>query len=413
MKLSALSLPLSRFLRARITSAFAAFLISHADAQNTFRTWMNVESPTTATLTDVAYGNGLWLATGETVVTSADGLTWREIVDPKGLPAEKESWGELRYVHDRFILHGAWKQSQDGTNWTDFPVPEGRTALSVGYANGKWVCVGGGGLFASATTPGDWTIHSVGLTSDPIQHLVYLNDTWHAFSHLSYGMRAFNSSDGENWSFQAVAMDQWFSSLEPGEIRKPDGSVESVAVGTTNTQTMVIVRNSRGLATLESRTRSTYGSLIFRGSGEIGSPNGVRREWVNIHSWNGEPVGPYVYTLSTTEETPRIENANTTNDLHDAATGPDAMIAVGEGGVIRRYGTRQSDAPPILAADIQNSVEISWQGNAGASYMIQESLDGQTWTNALPTPLPGKTSLMKWNTPTSAQPRRLFRVQQF
>lgn len=413
MKTGRLSSPFLHSARFWATCLALATLAPQASAQDGFRSWSTVESPTIVTLTSVAYGNGRWLALGDSVFTSTDGSTWTEVLDHQGLPTSFEIWGRLRFIHDRFVMEGAWRQSLDGKTWTDFPVPADRTTLAVSHADGKWVCVGGSGLFATAETPGNWTINSVGLTSDAIQSLVFLNGTWHAFAHQSIGMRPFSSPDGVNWSIQSIATGQWFANLETGEIRKSDGSIETVAVGTTNTSNLVIVRSSQGSATLESRDRATFGRLVFRRSGKIDDPNGVRREWVNIEYCCGNQKGPQIYTLSTPGETPRIESLNTTNDLFDLAAGPDSMIAVGAGGMIRRYGTQPSELPPVLSADIQNSVEISWQGRTGASYMIQESPDGQTWTNSLPTTLPGRASIMKWNTPVGSNPRRLFRVQEF
>lgn len=384
-----------------------------ASAEEIPRSWEIVSSPSTAALYTVCYGNGRWLALGGGVITSNDGVTWQKIADVQGLPTDPELWGRLRFVHDRFLMQGAWKQSLDGKTWTDFPVPTGRTMHAVEFAGGRWVCVGEGGLFAVAEEPGRWTVSGAALTSNTLEHLVYLNGTWHAFSFQSNGMRPFSSVDGLNWTIQPLVSASWFSSLETGEITQTDGSVESVAVGTTNTSAFVIVRSSDGLAVLESRQRTSFGRLEFRRSFDGAAGDRIRREWVNVEYCCYNQSGPQVHTLTTVNETPVLESLVTTNDLLDVSAGPDAMIAVGTGGLIRRYPTRQTQLAPILTAEIRNAVEISWQGKMGASYMIQESADGETWTNSLPSTLAGAATTMKWTTPVGASPGRLFRVQEF
>jgi hypothetical protein len=98
----------------------------------------------TNTLNAVVFGNSLFVAVGDTILTSPDGTFWTPAKDaPAGLTGV--AWGNDRYVAvglDQTIL-----TSSDGSNWTKQngarPDGTGVNLLGVGYGDGLFVAVGG------------------------------------------------------------------------------------------------------------------------------------------------------------------------------------------------------------------------------------------------------------------------------
>lgn len=398
----------------------------HAAAQNP-RTWEVVPSPTTVSLTAVSYGNGYWLALSplygpggvpqpQTVLRSSDGLTWQPLENVSGLEIPPNTFSlPLTFLNGRFLLKmlsdldtNIWKQSSDGQTWTDFPLPAGFRVNDVTYANGLWVCVGFPGLIARATNPGDWIPDSTALTSGSVDNVIYLGGHFHAFARSS-GLQEFSSADGVTWTIQPTTSGVSFDRIETGEIELPAGAVESVVVGTSNSYSCYIGRPSGARIVWETRTRTTFGRLHYRRSADATRPGSSRREWVTPNPTTQQR--PVVYTLSAPGETPVTEDPATLNNLNALAAGPDAMIAVGNGGLIRRYptGLPAPSAPPDLT--IRAAVELKWKSKAGASYQIEESTDNTSWQLAIPSALPGNGLDMRWTAPQSAD-RKFYRVRE-
>ena len=113
--------------------------------------WTPRKSPFNAGMcqaTSVAYGNGIWVATGTTsepivIVTSTDGINWYPLpVDPFALGTAR-----VQYINGVFYATGRSDNanictSTDGINWTPIILFPGGLVSSLAYGDGLWVAVG-------------------------------------------------------------------------------------------------------------------------------------------------------------------------------------------------------------------------------------------------------------------------------
>jgi hypothetical protein len=104
------------------------------------------------------------------------------------------------------------------------------------------------------------------------------------------------------------------------------------------------------------------------------------------------------------------ENLTTSLRVDAVATGPDAMIAVGEGGMIRRYPTGPAAATAPVDLEIALAVQLKWSSRKGHEYLIEHSADGQKWDAWMPA-LAGTGNTMTWTQPADP-PRQFFRVKE-
>ena len=274
------------------------------------------------------------------VFRSLDGMTWETVNLPGREPAEAAG---LKFLHDRFLARVAstWKQSRDGVVWSDFPLPLDVAVHDVTYARDRWVCVGAGGLFASARVPGEWAVNRWALTAADVSHVVALGGWFHAYSRWSGGMQAFSSGDGLAWTIQPEDRGVWFDHLECGQREAEGGTVENVMVGTLSGGACHVGKAKGGRVVWETHRREgVFGRLIHRRTADAGSAGLVRREWVGLVHGPAARRGLPVYSLRASGESPALEDPGTLHGILALASGPGAMIAVGTGGVIRRYSTR-------------------------------------------------------------------------
>ncbi|HWB01954.1 MAG TPA: hypothetical protein VG796_02950 [Verrucomicrobiales bacterium] len=399
-----------------LLSSVAAAAFSFAarlPAQENSRTWEVVQSPTTSNLNAICYGNGAWLILGEgagEVYRSSNGIAWQKVPSSIGAPID----GFVpKFLDGRFIVNtrnASWRESVDCQTWTPFPLPAGVKVNDLTYAAGTWVCVGNGGITAYAKTPGNWTVNrSVDIYSS-LHSVIYLGGRFHAFN--LWGSGTFSSVDGITWNVRTSTYDIEAQRLEIGEIENADGSVEPVVVAGSAEECMVGKADGKELVWEPRNLGREPGHLIYRRSADATRPGRSRREWVALEPWGGGPAqtGPRVYTLRESGEAPILENRATLNPFLAMAAGPDAMIAVGAGGVIRRYPTGPLPAAPGLNLTLRGEVEIKWESTVGVSYRIEESTDLNRWETANSAPLMGTGAAMIWTAPQS-KGRRFFRLQ--
>tara|TARA_R110000868_G_scaffold404974_1_gene683848 strand:+ start:669 stop:3095 length:2427 start_codon:yes stop_codon:yes gene_type:complete len=110
-------------------------------------TWVaNTPSPAT-TLTDVVYGNGLFVALGGSgiILTSPDGMTWTQYA---GASSASNTWLGLNYGNGTFIAvantgsDSRAMSSTEGTTWLEMSNVPSSAWQSVTYGNNAWVAVG-------------------------------------------------------------------------------------------------------------------------------------------------------------------------------------------------------------------------------------------------------------------------------
>jgi hypothetical protein len=282
-------------------------------------TWSSRASGVTAGLWSVAYGNGQWIAVGEsgTILSSVDGTTWSSRV----------------------------------SGYTS------RWLVSVGYGASTWVVVGESGLILTSSDGSSWTARTSGTTSR-INGVTYGGGRWIAVAESG---ELLTSTDSRTWT-----------KLSPSTDRLR---------GITYSYGQFVITGDNGLirTTIDSTDYSSnllpsgffvesviYGRKTFVAVGEdgyvISSPDAVT--WTNVKSgatsylrgvtfFNGQFVA--VGTSGVVLTAPSPDSAWTARQTGSAATltavaASDAtIVAVGLGGAILQ-STPPAAAPTINTA---------------------------------------------------------------
>ncbi len=180
-----------------------------AVADNTFLDYVAPGSSSTykASIFDIAYGNGKFVAVGgysgivSKIATSTDGITWTAVADNTfGTSAIQN----IAYVDGKFFASGGSKTaySTDGETWTALAdIAFG----SIAYGNGKFVSGGGSGKMWTSTDGITWTevANSPFSISSNIVDIVYGNGTFVAGAFLQSSpihTAMATSTDGTNWT---------------------------------------------------------------------------------------------------------------------------------------------------------------------------------------------------------------------
>jgi hypothetical protein len=114
-------------------------------------TWRLSKPGTTNSLASVAYGNGRFVAVGDggTVLSSTDGLDWEPGISSTGGDFSAIAYGGGRFVAAAQQVNATTLQwegtvltSADGVNWVQRQARTSYTISSIGYGNGQFVAVG-------------------------------------------------------------------------------------------------------------------------------------------------------------------------------------------------------------------------------------------------------------------------------
>jgi hypothetical protein len=178
-------------------------------------TWTSAATMTgwSSFIDSVAYGNGKWVAVGNIgkFSTSTDGSTWTSAATMTG-------WGTNvvstpAYANGKWVAAGAnglFSTSTDGTTWTSAATMTGwgtDTIISVAYGNGKWVAAGDNGQFSTSTDGTTWTSAATltGWGTNGIYSVAYANSKWVA---VGANGKFSTSTDGTTWT-SAATMTGW------------------------------------------------------------------------------------------------------------------------------------------------------------------------------------------------------------
>jgi len=185
-----------------------------AEAQNT---WGTETIAAGQGLTDVAYGGGRFVVTGEegSLAHSTDAESWTVI--PPGVGDDYVLQG-VGYGCGEFLAVGAdgvVLRSTDGTSWTEEVSGSTKFLSAVAYGAGRWVAVGGatqGSLASeiiSSTTAGTWTPQSAGVAS-------FFSDVAYGgglFVAVGLGGTIITSPDGVSWSTATSGTTRYLSGV--------------------------------------------------------------------------------------------------------------------------------------------------------------------------------------------------------
>jgi len=103
----------------------------------------------------VAYGNGLFVAVGEGIATSPDGLTWtnRNITPQYPLNRVIYANGKFTAIGNLGVLYN----STTGTSWTNNKFTSSNTINSITFANGYYIATIDGGSIIYSSNGVSWT----------------------------------------------------------------------------------------------------------------------------------------------------------------------------------------------------------------------------------------------------------------
>ncbi len=307
-------------MNARLKGLFLVLALLLAPFVSTAQeTWVSRAAGVTAGLWSVAYGNGQWIAVGEsgTILSSVDGSTWTSRV------------------------------SGYTSKWL----------VSVGYGSSTWVVVGESGLILTSTDGSSWTARTSGTTSR-INGVTYGGSRWIAVAESG---ELLTSTDSRTWT-----------KLSPSTDRLR---------GITYSYGQFVITGDNGLirTTIDSTDYSSnllpsgffvesviYGRKTFVAVGEdgyiISSPDAVT--WTNVKSgttsylrgvtfFNGQFVAVgtsgVVLTAPSPDSAWTVRQTGSTATLTAVAASDATIVAVGLGGAILQ-STPPSAAPTINTA---------------------------------------------------------------
>ena len=132
--------------------------------------WIPANSGTTADLKGIAYGNGLFVAIGNTnhAIISADGTNWQK--HATGVTAVND----IAFGADQFVavgFPGIVVTSSNGMVWTQQSIETNRNFLCVTYGNGQFIVGGSSGDIFASPDGLAWTRRTSDLTNSPLPFL--------------------------------------------------------------------------------------------------------------------------------------------------------------------------------------------------------------------------------------------------
>ena len=314
-----------------ISIVAAAGLMTFPRVQaGSFDTWSLENSGTTAHLFGVAYGNGIFVATGTngTIITSPDGSVWT----PRNSGTTNYLNG-VAFGSGTFVAvggSGTILTSSDGVNWTPQSSGFGSSFHAVAHAGGLFLAVGYAGTIVTSSNAVDWTSRSSGLLNS-LHSIGYANGT---FVVAGFHGGLATSPDAVTWTPRNSGVGTTLYAITYGNgaflamgtggamIASPDGVAWSGRTSGT-------INSLHGAAYVD----GTFVVAGFRGT-ILTSSNGV--------AW-AKP------------------NSGTTNSLRAVTVGSNGVVVVGHRGTVLR---QRGSAPSPVSITAQPISLVVTQGRA-------------------------------------------------
>ncbi len=161
--------------------------------------WTEQTSGTANNLSDVTYGQGLYVAVGQssTILTSPDGVTWTS----RSAPVTLNIIDDVAFANGVFVAVGFSASpiiySADGITWSIGSGTSTAAAKGVAYGNSKWVVVANQAVYISTNNGVSWsaTISVTALAN--VTSVSFANGYFVATTSTPTLVR---SSDGLNWT---------------------------------------------------------------------------------------------------------------------------------------------------------------------------------------------------------------------
>ena len=246
----------------------------------------------TATVYTIGFGNGLFLAVGNsgTLTTSPDGITWTSRTSGFGTTRiNGVTYGDGLYVAVGYS--GKLTTSTDGTTWTSRTSGFGTTAIrGVTYGDGLYVAVGSSGTMTTSTDGTTWTTRTSGFGStDNIYGVTYGDGLYVAVGDSG---TLTTSPDGITWTTRTSG----FGSGVIQDVTYGDGLYVIVGdLGKLSTSTDGITWTSRTSGFSNNAYGVTYGDGVYVAV----AYNGELATSTNATSWTSRTSGFGTTTIRT------------------------------------------------------------------------------------------------------------------
>lgn len=198
----------------RMVISLMLFLLSFQPALHAETTWTQIDAgfgQAYLSMWGVTYGNGTFVAVGDVILTSPDGLIWTR----RSLPSDNQlmtvTWNGSKFVavgvrlksegsgFEPNELIGVVATSTDGINWTQKSIPGTTDHLNdIVYGDSIFIAVGDGNTVIRSTDGENWTVQSL-----PNQQYKYLYSVAYGQSQfvvVAYKGGIFSSPDGLTWT---------------------------------------------------------------------------------------------------------------------------------------------------------------------------------------------------------------------
>jgi hypothetical protein len=170
-------------------------------------TWTERTPGTTSYLRAIAYGDGTFVAIGDTVLTSPDGVTWTDRSSSKtDADLTAIACGEGTFV--AVGGGGAVLTSPDGVTWTERSSGTDDYLTAIAYGDGTFVAIGRwGGTILISTDGVTWTDRTPGPFVPPadLTAIAYGSGTFVAVESIGGACRVFTSPDGVTWTSTQIS----------------------------------------------------------------------------------------------------------------------------------------------------------------------------------------------------------------
>ncbi|WP_338553707.1 S-layer homology domain-containing protein [Paenibacillus sp. KS-LC4] len=343
-----LSLVLAVLLVAGLMPAY-----NSAYASTALDNWTARTSGSTDTMYGVAYGNGVFVAGGDKIVTSTDGVTWSAVTSPPGF----SFLASVSYGGGLFIGVG-WSgnlfTSPDGTTWTGQSSGTSSVLRDAVYGNNLYVVVGDNGYILTSTDGVTWTSRASS-TSSALNRITYGNGKYVAVGNQG---TIVTSTDGINWtSSTSGTTNQLYGAAYGNGVFVATGYEELIltsADGVTWTQRQRIPGTDPMFPAAYAYYRAIYDNGRFIVAGQSGkllsSSDGI--------NWTSHNIG---YS----------------GGLWGLASGAGTYLVTGQQGIIRQTASMTNAAAPSISG--QPAVQTANVGDTSPTLSVSASVsDGGT-----------------------------------
>jgi hypothetical protein len=250
----------------------------------------------------VAYGNGLFVAVSASgnIFTTANGLSWTERTNLN------ETFGEIAFSGSQFVAVGLFggplAVSSNALDWASVASPFPGSLNGIAFGNGTWVAAGEAGTVLTSTAPsqeGSWTSRNT-LTTAVLDDVAFGDNLF-----VAVGDRGtvLTSETGSNWVLQASGTSNrltavahqagQFAAVGMSEIRlSSDGVHWEQAFANTNISFEQIASGNGMFITLGT-DYANINELGFYDSPIYRSTDG--HEWTRQVPGIFQPLGPLAY----------------------------------------------------------------------------------------------------------------------